>query len=59
MPPALGGIPTEETQVTDLTLEARDPREVVLEVMEEKGGGEDIAEGEMSVRVDGSEAENA
>ena len=33
------GIPTESTQVAELSLEAQDVREVLLEVMEDKGGG--------------------
>ena len=33
------GIPTESAQVAELTLEAQDMREVLLEVMEEKGVG--------------------
>lgn len=37
--PQPGGIPTEETQVSDLTLEAQEVRQVLLEVMEEKGVG--------------------
>ena len=39
LPPPPDGIPTESTQVTELTLEAQDVREVLLEVMEDKGVG--------------------
>ena len=39
LPPSPDGIPTESTQVAELTLEAQDVREVLLEVMEDKGVG--------------------
>ena len=39
LPPPPDGIPTESTQITELTLEAQDVREVLLEVMEDKGVG--------------------
>ena len=39
LPPPPGGIPTESTQVAELTLEAEDVREVLLEVMEDKDVG--------------------
>ena len=39
LPPPPDGIPTESTQVAELTLEAQDVREVLLEVMEDKGVG--------------------
>ena len=39
LPPPPDGILTESTQVAELTLEAQDMREVLLEVMEEKGVG--------------------
>ena len=39
LPPPPDGIPTESTQVAELTLEAQDVREVLLEVMEDKGAG--------------------
>ena len=39
LPPPPDGIPTESTQVVELTLEAQDVREVLLEVMEDKGVG--------------------
>ena len=38
-PPPPDGIPTESTQAAELTLEAQDVREVLLEVMEDKGEG--------------------
>ncbi|CAN0307814.1 unnamed protein product, partial [Ascophyllum nodosum] len=37
LPPPPDGIPTESTQVAELTLEAQGVREVLLEVMEDKG----------------------
>ena len=37
LPSPPDGIPTESTQVAELTLEAQDVREVLLEVMEDKG----------------------
>ena len=39
LPPPPDGIPTESTQVAELTLEAQGVREVLLEVMEDKGVG--------------------
>ena len=39
LPPPPDGIPTESSQVAELTLEAQDVREVLLEVMEDKGVG--------------------
>ena len=39
LPPPPDGIPTESTQLAELTLEVQDVREVLLEVMEDKGGG--------------------
>ena len=39
LPPPPDGIPTESTQVAELTLEAQGVREVLLEVMEDKGAG--------------------
>ena len=39
LPPPPDGIPTESTQVAELALEAQDAREVLLEVMEDKGVG--------------------
>ena len=39
LPPLPDGIPTESTQVAKLTLEAQNVREVLLEVMEDKGVG--------------------
>ena len=39
LPPPPDGIPTESTQVAELTLEAQDVREVLLELMEDKGVG--------------------
>ena len=39
LPPPPDGIPSESTQVEELTLEAQDVREVLLEVMEDKGVG--------------------
>ena len=39
LPPPPDGIPTESTQVAELTLEAQDVREVLLEMMEDKGVG--------------------
>ena len=36
MPPPPAGIPTEDTPVSDLTIEAQDVRDVLLEVMEQK-----------------------
>ena len=39
LPPPLDGIPTEWTQVAELTLEAQGVREVLLEVMEDRGLG--------------------
>ena len=40
LPPPPDGIPTESTEVAELTFEAQDEREVLLEVMENKGVGE-------------------
>ena len=40
LPPPPDRIPTELTQVAELTPEAQDVREVLLEAMEDKGGGE-------------------
>ena len=37
LPPPPDGIPAESTQVAELTLEAQDVREVLLEEMEDKG----------------------
>ena len=39
LPPPPDDIPTESTQASELTLEAQDMREVLLEVMEDKGVG--------------------
>ena len=39
LPPPPDGIPTESTQVAELTLEAQDVREVLLEVTEDKRVG--------------------
>ena len=39
LPPPLDGMPTESTQVAELTLEAQDAREVLLEVTEDKDVG--------------------
>ena len=39
LPPPPDGIPTESTQEAELTLEAQDVRELLLEVMEDKGAG--------------------
>lgn len=39
LPAPAGGIPTEKTDVVDLTTEAQEVREVLLEVMEDKGVG--------------------
>ena len=39
LPPPPEGIPTESTQVAELTLKAQDVREVQLEVTEDKGVG--------------------
>ena len=39
LPPPPDGIPRESTQVAELTLEAQDVPEVLLEVMEDKGVG--------------------
>ena len=39
LPPPPDGIPTESTQITELTLAVKDVREVLLEVMEDKGVG--------------------
>ena len=39
LPPPPDGIPTESTHVAELTLEAQDVREVLLEVIEDKGVG--------------------
>ena len=39
LPPPPDGLPTESTQVAELTLEAQDVREALLEVMEDKGVG--------------------
>ena len=39
LPPPPDGIPTKSTQVAELTLEAQDVREVLLEMMEDKGVG--------------------
>ena len=39
LPPPPDGIPTKSTQVAELALEAQDVREVLLEVMEDKGVG--------------------
>ena len=40
LPVPEGGIPTEQTDMLDLTLEAQEVRDVLLEVMAEKGMGE-------------------
>ena len=34
-----GGLPTEQTDILDLTMEAQEVRDVLLEVMAEKGLG--------------------
>ena len=39
LPPPPDGIPTKLTQVAELALEAQDAREVLLEVVEDKGVG--------------------
>ena len=39
LPPPPDSIPTESTQVAELTLEAQDVREILLEVMEDNGVG--------------------
>ena len=39
LPPPPDGIPTESTQVAELTLEAQDVREVLLEMIEDRGVG--------------------
>ena len=39
LPPPPDGIPTESTQIAELTLEVQDVREVLLEVMEDKDAG--------------------
>ena len=39
LPPPPDGIPTESTQVAELTLQTQDVREALLEVMEDKGVG--------------------
>ena len=59
LPPPQEGIPTESTQVGELTLEAQDVREVLLQevVMEDKGYGKGLAEGGASVHVAGSEVD--
>ena len=56
LPPPPDSIPTESTQVVELTLEAQDGRKVVLEVMEDKSVGKASLKVE---RVAGSEAEGA
>ena len=38
-PPSPDGIPKESTQVAELTVEAQDAQEVLLEVMEDEGVG--------------------
>ena len=43
-PPPPDGIPTESTQVAELTLKAQNVREVLLEVMEDKGVGKALLE---------------
>ena len=45
LPPSPDGIPTESTQVVELTLEAQDVLEVLLEVKEDKGVGRSEAKG--------------
>ena len=39
LPPPPDGLPTKSTQLAELTLEAQNVREVLLEVMEDKGVG--------------------
>ena len=39
LPVPEGGIPTEQTDILDLTMEAQEVRDVLLEVMAEKGFG--------------------
>lgn len=50
---SMSGIATEDTQVSDLTLEAQNVREVLLEVMEDKGVGKALQRVErLSVLMD-------
>ena len=50
LPPPPDGIPTESAQVAELTLEAQDVREVLLEVIEDKGVGKASLEVERLAR---------